>query len=309
MKNSKLYYEVAVVAAICLAAMMVPAYAQTSPTTRTSPASTAQSADRVVLKVGNVQVRESAMDSLIQSLSPQAKQALQRQGRKALGEQYANMLVLSQAAQNEHLNSTPEFQKQLEIDRQQLLANLEFQKLANKINVTPAEVNQYYSDHHQDFQQVQICEVAVVKKAAGSSNAGLPPAEAQAKADAIRKALTAGEGTAQVAKQFAIPNQVYVQPRTISPTDPSVPARLKTAFQLNVGAFSQTQDMPNYLEFFRVLGRPVMSLKDATPAIQEGIRRQKEAAAVANLKKQMPVWMDPSYFTPASASRSDSTHQ
>jgi hypothetical protein len=297
MRKLTFYLGVSTIATFFMVGVMTPAIAQTS---STPPALAAQGQDKVVLKVGKVAVRESAMESLIQSLSPQAKQALQRQGRKALGDQYANMLLLSQAAESQHLDSAPTFREHIELDREQLLANMEIQNIASKVTVSPAEVNQYYSSHAQAFHQVQLCEVAVVKKAPGS-NIGFAPADAQAKAAAIRKALGSGQTTAQVSKQFAVPNEVYVQPRTLSPADPSIPSGLRTAFQLRVGALSPVHDMQNYLEFFQVVGRPVVSLKDATPAIQQGLRQRKVQAVVDSLKKQTPVWMDQSYFTPGSA--------
>jgi hypothetical protein len=293
MRKSKFQAVFSAIAVLFVAGIFAPAIAQTS---RTSSDPSTQSQDKVVLRVGKVAVRESVMDSLIQSLSPQAKQALQQQGRKALGDQYEDMLLLSQVAQNQHLDSSPDFQQHIELDREQLLANMEVRNIASKVTVSPAEVSQYYSAHPQAFQQVKICEVAVVKKVAGS-NAGLSPADAQAKADVIRKALASGETTAQLSKQFAVPNEVYVQPQTLSGTDSSLPSGLRTAFQLKVGALSPVHDMPNYLEFFQVVARPMVSLKDATPAIQRGLRQQKVQAVVDSLKKQTPVWMDQSYFT------------
>jgi hypothetical protein len=281
------------IAALFMAGIMTPAFAQTT-----------QGQDKVVLRVGKLEVRQSAMDSLIESLSPQAKQALQQQGRKALGDQYADMLLLSQVAESQHLDSSPDFQQHIELDKEQLLANMEVRTIASKVTVSPSEVNQYYSSHPQAFQQVKICEVAVVKKGAGS-NTGFSPADAQAKADTIRKALTSGETPEQLSKQFAVPNEVYVQPRTLSATDPSIPTGLRTAFQLRVGGLSPVHDMANYLEFFQVVGRPMVSLRDATPAIQQGLRQQKVQAVVDNLKKQTPVWMDQSYFAPGSGGDSN----
>ncbi|HTV55094.1 MAG TPA: hypothetical protein VMI06_09260 [Terriglobia bacterium] len=301
MRKLKLQPRFSTIVAFLVAGIMTPAIAQTS---RTASQSSAQSQDKVVLRVGKVQVRESAMDSLIESLSPQAKQALQQQGRKALGNQYEDMLLLSQIAESQHLDSSPDFQQHIELDREQLLANMEVRSIASKVTVSPAEVSQYYSSHPQAFQQVKLCEVAVVKKVAGS-NAGFSPADAQAKADAMRKALGSGESPEQLSKQFAVPNEVYVQPRTLSATDPSIPSGLRTAFQLKVGALSPVHDMPNYLEFFQVVGRPMVSLKDATPAIQQGLRQQKVQAVVDGLKKQTPVWMDQSYFTPGPSGESN----
>jgi hypothetical protein len=297
MRKLKFNPGFSMIAVLVLAGTVTPAIAQTSGSASQSPT---QSQDKVVLRVGKVAVRESAMESLIQSLSPQAKQALEQQGRKALGDQYADMLLLSQVAETQHLESSPDFQQHIELDREQLLANMEVRSIASKVTVSPAEVNQYYSSHPQAFQQVKVCEVAVVKKAAGS-NAGFSPADAQAKADAIRKALASGETPDQLSKQFAVPNEVYVQPRTLSATDPSIPSGLRTAFQLRVGGLSPVHDMPNYLEFYQVVARPMVSLKDATPAIQQGLRQQKVQAVVNSLKKQTPVWMDQSYFTAGAA--------
>jgi hypothetical protein len=303
MRKSKYHAGFSTIAALFVAGILTPAVAQT-PQISSQPS--AQSQDKVVLRVGKVEVRQSEMDSLIQSLSPQAKQLLQRQGRKALGDQYADMLLLSQVAQVQHLDALPNFQEQIELDREKLLANMEVQSIASKVSVSPAEESQYYSSHPQVFQQVKICEVAVAKKAAGS-NRGLSPGDAQAKVDAMRKALATGETEEQLSKQFAVPNEVYVQPQTLSATDTSLPSGLRTAFQLKVGALSQVQDMPNYLEFYEVVGRPVVSLKAAEPEIQQVLRGQKVQAVVESLKKQTSVWMDQSYFAPGPAGDSKST--
>ncbi|MGH9354753.1 MAG: peptidylprolyl isomerase, partial [Terriglobia bacterium] len=235
---------------------------------------------------------------------PQARQQIESQGRRSIADQYATLLVLSQAAEINHLDSSSTFQKAMKQRREQLLASLEYQKLASRAMVTSGEVNQYYSAHSSEFQQAQIREVAIRKAQAGQSGgSGLSPQAAQARAESIRKALASGEAVEKVAQQYAVPQEVVVdtQVRTIH-NDPGLPEFVKSAFQLKKGELSPIQDTPNAIVFFQVVDHPQMTVQEAAPQIENALRQQKVDAAVAILKKQTPIWMDPSYFSSKASS-------
>ncbi len=295
MRNSRCYQTVSLILAFFVIGM-TGACAQSTHQAAANSASGAKDPGKVVLKVGNVQVTEADVNALMDSLSPQQQQQIARDGRHAVGEQYAAMLVLSQAAQSQHLDSSPEFKKSMQQSRDRLLAQLEYQNLVSKAEVTPSEVNQFYTAHQPEFQQAKVHEVAIIKKTATSDH-GLTAAVAQAKAEAIRKALASGEDISKVAQDFNSPNAVIVRTdaQTI-PNSPTLPDFAKAAFQLKPGALSEINDRPNALIFFQVVGRSQLSLKDATSEIENAIRQQKVADAMTNLKKQTPVWMDPAYF-------------
>lgn len=261
------------------------------------PASSAAGAQKIVLKVGNMQVTQSDIDFLLHQLSPQAQKQVEKQGKRSVGEQYATMLVLSQVAQSQHLDSSPVFQKAMQQHRNQLLAELEYQNLVQKAAVSPAEVNQYYSAHRTDFEEAQIREVAVRKKGQGANAQGLSSEQAHAKADAIRKALSAGQDPKVVAKNFSVPQEVIVEtePKTIQ-NSPSLPGFVKSAFQLKPGEVSQVEDTPNAIYFFQVVSHPQLTLKDATPEIENALRSKKVQSEVNDLKKNTPIWMDQTYF-------------
>jgi hypothetical protein len=281
----------------CSARAQAPAGAMPQP---------AQSNDKVVLTVGNVQVRQSEMDSLIRSLSPQAQQQIAKEGRQALGTQYANMLLLSKAAENQHLDATSAYKSQIDLARDRLLANLEVQDLAGKATVTPSEVSQYYTAHSTEFAEAEVYEFIITKKT-DSSPTGLSEADAKAKATAIRQAVSSGENIKQVAKQFNVPDQVEVvtNPQPIQ-YRPSLPAFAQAAFQLKPGALSQVEEVPKALLFYQVASHTQQSLQQASPAIQNFLRNQKVQAAVQaeldQMKKQAPVTMDPTYFAPGQGS-------
>ncbi|MGH9406515.1 MAG: peptidyl-prolyl cis-trans isomerase [Terriglobia bacterium] len=257
-------------------------------------AAAANDPGKVVMKVGSVQVTESEFDKLLGSMSPQ--QLEQNGGRHAIGETYSNMLVLSQAAKSQHLDSSPQFRQQMDLERNNLLARMESQDIARKLEVTSDEVSRYFTAHQPEFKEAKVYEVEVLKKSARNAN-GLAEAEAQAKTSAIRKALSSGTDIKAVAKTYNVPNQVVVvsDPQPIA-YKPSLPEFVRAAFTLPAGALSQVQDSPDAILFVQVASHDTLTLKDATPQIENAIRQQKFENALNGLRKQYPVWMDSSYF-------------
>ncbi|MGH9377243.1 MAG: peptidyl-prolyl cis-trans isomerase [Terriglobia bacterium] len=294
MRNSKVYQAVCLITAFFVIGMVTSACAQSAHQPSASAGSAAQNSGKVVIKVGNVQVTQNEFESVLGSMSQQ--QINQNGGRNAIGENYANMLLLSQAAASQHLDSSPVFKQQLEQARNNLLARMEGQDIAQKAVVTPTEINQYYTAHTAEFKEAKVYEVALIKKTA-SNDKGLTATEAQTRAQAIRKALSSGEDIGAVAKQFNVPNQVDVvtEPQSIQNKD-TLPAFAKAAFTMQNGALSEVEDRPDALLFYKVAGHDQVALKDATPQIETKLRQEKFLDALGTLKKQIPVWMDPAYF-------------
>ncbi|HEV2501217.1 MAG TPA: hypothetical protein VGY31_16720, partial [Terriglobia bacterium] len=186
MRNSKVYQAVCLTTAFLMIGMVTSACAQSNHQTPESAGSATQDSSKVIMKVGNIQVTQNEFESVLKSMSQQ--QVDQNGGKNAIGENYANMLLLSQAALSQHLDQSPIFKQQLEQTRNNLLARMEGQDIAQKAVVTPTEVSQYYTAHTPEFQEAKVYEVALIKKTA-SNGKGLSDTEAQTKAQAIRKAL------------------------------------------------------------------------------------------------------------------------
>lgn len=303
MKNLKVFQTLSLATALLMVGMVTSACAQSNHSSSES-AGGSQDSSKVVMKVGNIQVTQNEFESVIGSMSQQ--QIQQNGGRDQIAKNYATMLLLSQAALSKHLDASPVFKKQLDQERNNLLARMEGQDLAQKATVTPTEISQYYSAHTPEFQEAKVYEVALIKKTASNNN-GLTEEEAQTKAQAIRKAMSSGQDIATIAKQYNVPNKVDVvtQPQSIQNTD-ALPAFAKAAFTMQPGALSQVEDRPDALLFYRVASHDQMALKDATPEIESRLRQQKFMDALGNLKKQIPVWMDPAYFGGSQAGASPS---
>ncbi|HEV2248832.1 MAG TPA: hypothetical protein VGW37_19480, partial [Terriglobia bacterium] len=130
-------------------------FAQTSPAPKRADNPAAQSAtpaeasspEKVVLKVGETKVTQAEVDFLIGNLNPQVRQAVASQGRKPVGDEYAMMVLLSQKAQDQHLDAAPQIQRKIAFEKLQILAQEEYQKIAQAIQVSPDEINSYYTAH------------------------------------------------------------------------------------------------------------------------------------------------------------------
>ena len=282
--------------------------AQTSPTPKPAGKPAAQSGasaaapspDKVVLKVGDAKVTQADVDFLIGNLSPQVRQAVATQGRKPVGDEYVIMVLLSQKAQDEHLEASPEIQRKIAFEKLQILAQEEYQKIADGIEISPDEINSYYNAHKNDFpEEAEIHEFVVTKKAADAKadEPGLSAEEAKTRLAEIQKAVEAGTNLEDIAKKFDVPNTVMVNPKPVTVRKGQMIAALdKAAFDLKPNQFSAPLDTPQAVVLLQMLSRHQPDLKTVTPQIQNNLRQEKVRTALDDIKAKANIWMDPDYF-------------
>ncbi|HEV2352560.1 MAG TPA: peptidyl-prolyl cis-trans isomerase [Terriglobia bacterium] len=265
-----------------------------------------------MIKVADHKVTQGEIDFLISNLNPQAKQQISAEGRRPLGEEYVKVLLLSHRAESEHLENSPEVRNRIELQRTQMLAQAEYEKMSNEVKVSPDEVGKYYTEHHPDFETAQVLEFVVRKKPEGAKEGtpGFPAEEAKAKADAMRKALATGEDAKKVSKDFAVTNVVMIdaEPRTIR-RGQLLPALDKSAFELKDGEVSMPLETPQAIVFLQIVGHHTAEQKDVTTDIENRIRQQKLDEEMADLRKKTDVWLDDDYFKGPAAPAAPGTPQ
>ena len=172
----------------------------------TAPAKKASPADRVILKVGSVQVTQEDFESGISDFEPEGdaeREGVAEKDRRRLGDDYASVLMLSQQAIAEHLDSSSEISRQIAIARLQILSDAEFERLMNQAEPSPEEIRQYYSAHPSDYEEVRIRRLFLWKRGADSKNTrGMSPQDARSRADAILQASATGGDAQKLAEAF-----------------------------------------------------------------------------------------------------------
>jgi parvulin-like peptidyl-prolyl isomerase len=262
-----------------------------------SPAA-ATSTDEVVLKVGATQVTQSQIESLV-TVQPSGKQKLNAEGRRHMAEMYVRVLLLSQQAENDHLETSPELRSRLEMLRNRMLAQAEYDKMRGQIQVDPDEVTKYYIGHASEFDTIQVREFLVRKRqpeAEDSDSQGLSATDAKAKAESVRKAFASGDSVEKVAEDFA-PDVVLIdpKPRTLRRNE-MIPALEKATFDVSDGGVTEAVDTPEAVLVVYVLKRGHIEQKEAATEIEKKLRQSKLETQIEDLKKKAGVWMDEDYF-------------
>jgi len=277
--------------------------APAAPAAKAAKPQESSSPNKVVLKVGDKSLTQGEVEGFIQGLSPQAQSALAHQGRRPLGDQLVNMIVLSQEALSHHLDSTPAFNQMLDVHRREILATLAYQEILRQCAVTPEEISKYYASHQSEFEEAKLYQVVVRKKPQGAKEGtpGFTAEEAKTRAEEIRKALISGEDIKKVAEKYQLANVVRVD------TYPGIVRRgemradlEKAAFELKEGQVSEVFDLGVVLAFIRVDSHKMEELSAVSKNIENTLQKQKIDSALDALKKKANVWLDESYFAGSS---------
>jgi peptidyl-prolyl cis-trans isomerase C len=293
---------------VCFAQTKPSPKAATKPAAQSGAAAETSPSAKVVIKVGDSKVTQADVDYLIGSLSPQIRQAVATRGRKPVGDEYAMMILLSQKAHDEHLDNSTEVQRKLALEKLQVLAQEEYKKLADGIQVSPDEISTYFAAHKSDFpEEAQVREFVVRKKAADAKagDPGLSATEAKTRLAEIQKAVEAGTALDDVAKKFDVPNTVMVNSKAVKVRKGEmIPALDKAAFDLQPNQFSAPVETGQAVVLFQLLSRKQPDLTDVTPQIENSLRQQKLRATLDAMKAKANIWMDPEYFKEPEAAKS-----
>jgi hypothetical protein len=257
-----------------------------------SPSGSQSPAQRVILKVGDVQITQAQFEQYIADLESQQGPA--DLSRKKLGDNYASLLTLSRQAMANHLDSSPEVIRQLAIDRTQILSNAEYAKLMAEAKPTPQQISEYYNAHLDDYDVVQLRRVFIWKKGPGNQK-GVNPEEAKPLAEAIRHAYATGGDPKKLVKD---PESVVIDVQPLTFQRGEMPAAMeKVAFAMHKeGEWAELADDPGTLVMLQLVSRSRRSLSDMTPQIEKKVQNQKLRDELEALKKTTGIWMDEEYF-------------
>jgi len=254
-------------------------------------------ADQVVLKVGNVEITRAQFETMVKDL--EAQQGPATLSRKTIGDNYAELLMLSQTAAASQLDVSPEVVRQLALDRAQILSNAEFASLKEKAKPTAAEISAYYSAHLDDYDTVEVSRVFIWSHAEGSKDGhALTPQTAAALAAQVRRTFASRGDVKKVIDDTPHnPDDVMVDPEPLTFQRGEMPANMQSrVFALKEGEFTELNDAPGTFVFIRVVKRGRRELREVSAQIEKKVQTQKLREELAELRKKTGIWMDEQYF-------------
>lgn len=264
------------------------------------PVKSSNPADRVVLKVGTLQLTQADFETMISDL--EAQQGPADLSRRALGDKFAQLFMLSQRAVANHLDSAPEVVRQLALDRDQILSNAEFSRLKDQAKPTEQEISAYYSAHLADYDTVDMRRVFIWSSNGSNGGPRFSPQQAKALAEAVQHAYVSGGDVAKVIHDTPHgPEDVVFDAEPLPFQRGELPIKLEdAAFALKQGEWKELNDAPGTYVFLQVVKRGRRDLKEVSPQIEKKLQAEKLREELNTLKKNAGIWMDEEYFAPAS---------
>jgi hypothetical protein len=272
------------------------------------------SSPKVVLKIGDTQITESEIESVVPMRPSSSRHTLSGDARRRIADQFVRMILLSQQAADDQLDATPELRFKLEMLRIKMLAQAELDKMQSQIQITSDDIDKYYYDHLSEFDTVQVREFIVRKRltAAPMGSSGLSAEEAKATAESIRERLVSNDSPDKIAENFSGPDVLLIdsKPRTLRRAQ-LTPDLAKAVFESKDGTGPGVVDTPDAVLIIDVLKREHVEEKEAAAEIEKKLRQLKLDAQINDMKRKVQVWMDDSYFkvVPGGAPVSDPMSQ
>jgi hypothetical protein len=269
---------------------------------------------RVVIKVGDVQITQATFERYLTDLEGQQGPATLSE--KKLGENYASLLVLSEQAKADHLDTTPEVERLLAIDRMQILSNAEFAKLKTASTPTPEQIKAYYNAHGEDFDVVEVKRIFIWAGKPDAKNHNLTPEKANAMADAIRHAYKTGGDVDKVVRDTPHGREdVVADEKPLKFRRGEMPGAMgKAVMDLKEGEWTEFSNGPSEYVFIHLVKREREDLDEVTPEITKKLLAENMREKLAALKSKTGIWMDESYFastrsTPAATTPTEPSGQ
>lgn len=275
--------------------LVVVSHAQEpSNSTSVAPAKAVTSpSEKVVIKVGNLQLTQADFESVLSTLEEQQGPA--DLSRRTIGENYASLLLLAQQAIANHLDSSPDVLRQLAIDRNQILSNAEFARLKSQAKPTAEEIRSYYSTHGSDYDVVDLRRLFVWQNSGNAKDGkGMSPQDAQNLITAVRQAFASGGDADELVKGK---KDVLLDPQPSPFQRGELPPKLnEAAFALESGQWGVVEQTPDALVLIYVVKRHRLELQAVSAIIEKKLQNQKLRSQMEDLKKSTGFWLDEQYF-------------
>jgi len=272
--------------------------------TPTAPASSVPP-DKVVLTIGDQRMTAGEFDQLIDTLPEQVRAAARGSNKRQFAENLVRIKILSQEARKRKMDETPAVQHQIELQKDNLLANALFQDMTANVKVDDATEHQYFEEHKSEYETVHSRHILIRMKGSPLTlRAGkqeLTDEEALAKAQELRKKILAGGDFAALAKTESDDATSganggdlgsFKRGQMVAEFD-------QVVFSLPVGQVSEPVKTRYGYHLIRVEQHDTKTFEDVKADLEKKMRPELARSAVENLRRQTPVILDDAFFGPA----------
>ncbi len=247
-------------------------------------------------------ITRAEFERMMNAVAPEAKEVPPVQ-RQRLADGLTQLMVAAHRAEQMGLQNKPEVQEMFRLQKMNVLARELLRSLQAKYaHSSPAEIQKYYNDHKDQFEEASFKRVYIPKAAPGE-NKPVDEAAFKARADKIRQEAVAGTDFNKL-EQEAFEGAGIKQsppPTTFGPVKLSdAPAAHKQAFDLKPGEVSPLIPDASGDYLYKLESKRTIPLDQAKDTIEKSLMSEKMEKAVAEINNAAHPILNPAYFGPQS---------
>lgn len=258
--------------------------------------------DKVVAVVSGRPMTGPQIEAFVSGL-PQQLQQLYAQDRESFLKQMAMLYKFTDLAEAEKVHETAPYKQRIEFMRMQTLANGYVETYRSKLEVSDAEVAEFYAKEKDNYQQAKL-NVLLIGYSATPAKDGEKPKlteeEARKKAEGLVAELRKGADFKKIVEQHS--DDVASRAKggdfgTIRRTDQIPPELSQAIFSLKAGEYSDPVKQPNGFYIFKVSEYNLQPLEELKSTLAGQLKDRKFQEWLRAAQETIDVKVeDPSFF-------------
>ncbi|HUR81375.1 MAG TPA: peptidylprolyl isomerase [Thermoanaerobaculia bacterium] len=272
--------------------------------TKPAAPATAPSADPIVIAAGDVTIRQSEFESALKTLPEQYQQYAMGAGKKQFAEDYLRMKMLAAAGTKAGLDKDADVLRQLNLMKENLVANAQLQKIEDSIKLSDEELKKIYDTRKSDYEQVKARHILIAFKGSPAAQEGKPELteeQAKAKAEDLRKQIVEGKAKFEdVAAKESDDAGTGSRGGDLGEFNRGqmVPEFEKAAFEAKVGDVTPVVRTQFGFHIIKIDEHGMTPFEQVKAPLERTERQQRLQATLEKMKTDAKATFNDTYFTP-----------
>jgi peptidyl-prolyl cis-trans isomerase C len=286
---------------IALALVATVAVAQETKPATPAPAASAATGDPIVIAAGNLIIRQSEFESALKTLPAEYQQYAMGQGKKQFAEDYLRMKMLAAQGMTSGLDKDPEVVQQLNLMRENLVANAQLQKIEKGITLSDEDLKKTYEAKKADYEQVKARHILIAFKGSPAAQPGKPEIteeQAKAKAEDLRKQIVGGASFEELAQKESDDTGSGSRGGDLGEfgRGQMVPEFEQAAFTAKVGDVTPVVRTQFGYHIIKVEEHGSTAFDQVKPVLERAERQERLQATLDKMKSDAKVTFNDAYF-------------
>jgi len=289
-------------------ALALVALAQDKPAAPPAPATpapaTATNPDPVIITAGTVAIHKSDFETAVKSLPAEYQSYALGPGKKQFADDYLRMKLLAAEGLKNGLDKETDVVKQLNLLRENLVAQEELKRLDSNIAVSDADLKKAYDENKKEYEQVKARHILIAFKGSPAAQKGkkeLTDAEAKAKAESIRAEIIAGKAKFEdLAKKDSDDTESGKNGGELGSfgRGQMVPEFEQVAFGAKVGDVTPVVRTQFGYHIIKVEEHSSTPFEQVKPTLEKNVKQKKLKDTLDAMKESAKPVYDDAYFAP-----------